>query len=622
MFPYPLFRFGKVHLERGIIHLLLVIFKMRFFLSILFALVGIQAAFAQNAPVGFDLSNYGVRIEPDKRVMAVLATLEAARTTNAAGDSVPVINTPLSAPGVQFRDLLKSDLIALNEDLRQKISSFVVSHKKRNPNKTDAELVSSFVSMAYALSPVPELADPVVTSDLPGNLLDVLDFAPLVRDFYRRSSFAGNLPEYTKSYNQAADVKVRGSARDMVNELLTYLHTKPQLLVIERVTTETQKTKKTTLRNVETRERERKFMIVPELLAPAGTINFVNVKDDYYVILSPDTDLVLSDVRRAFLQFVVDPVVLSNNKDVALIRDGVKKILDERRAINPTVSPDVYLTISRSLVAAIDAKQTENFRVRIATEQARARIAQMGGKDPTEQVAKDLKSFTDQQADEMNLRLSEDFEKGAVLAFYFADQLKGVEESGVDIAAAMREMLLSFDPAKEVGRYDRYADSRKRAIAAREERRKNPNTTASISENPVTVKLREIQKTVEAKDYVKAEADLKQLLSAHGSEPRVYYNLGRVASLSAVGATDSEIQAKKLQEAKVAFENVIRIGQTQQVDPALRSLSFVALAKIYEFFDNKTYAIALYDAAIKIDDVSGGGYKEALAAKQRLLKDQ
>lgn len=595
---------------------------MRFFLSILFVLVGIQAVFAQSAPVGFDLSNYGVRIEPDKRVMVVLATLEAARTTNATGESVPVINTPLSAPGLQFRDLLKSDLAALNEDLRQKISSFVVNHKKRNPDKTDAELVSSFVSMAYALTPVPELADPVVTSDLPGNLLDVLDFAPLVRDFYRRSSFAGNLPEYTKSYTQAADIKVRTSARDMVNELLTYLHTKPQLLVIERITTETQRTKKTTLRNVETRERDRKFMIVPELLAPTGTINFVNVKDDYYVILSPDTDLVLSDVRRAFLQFVIDPIVLSNNKDVASIRESVKKILDERRAINPTVSPDVYLTISRSLVAAIDAKQTENFRVRVATEQARARIAQMGGKDPTEQVAKELKSFTDRQADETNLRLSEDFEKGAVLAFYFAEQLKGIEESGVDIAAAMREMLLSFDPAKEVGRYDRYADSRKRAVAAREERRKNPSTTASISENPVTVKLREIQKTVEAKNYIKAEADLKQLLYANPAEPRLYYNLGRVASLSAVGATDSEIQAKKLQEAKVAFENVIRIGQTQQVDPALKSLSFVALAKIYEFFDNKTYAIALYDAAIKIDDVSGGGYKEALAAKQRLLKDQ
>ena len=61
--------------------------------KVLFAavLLGLASSvFAQNAPpsAGFDISNFGVRIEPDKRVMIVLATLEAARTTNDAGDSV------------------------------------------------------------------------------------------------------------------------------------------------------------------------------------------------------------------------------------------------------------------------------------------------------------------------------------------------------------------------------------------------------------------------------------------------------------------------------------------------------------------------------------------------------
>jgi hypothetical protein len=590
----------------------------------LYLLVSLAAAanvLGQIAPAGFDLSNYGVRVEPDKRVMAVLATLEAARTTNEAGESVPVINTPLSEQGKQFRELLKSDLAVLNEDLRQKISAFVVSHKSRNAGKTDAQMVGAFVSMAYALSPAPELADPIVTSDLPGSLLDVLDFAPLVREFYRRSSFAGNLPEYAKSYQQASDAKVRSSAREMVSELLNYLNTKPQLYVIERITTQTQKTKKTTLRNVETRERERKFNIVPELLAPAGTINFVNVKDDYYVVVSPDTDLVSSDVRRAFLQFVIDPIVLSNAKDISSIRENIKKLLDERRVVNPSVSPDVYLTISRSLVAAIDAKQLENVKVRIATDQARAKIAQMGGSDPTKKVAEDLQKFKQQAADETYLRLSEDYEKGSVLGFYFADQLKGVEESGTDVAAAMREMVLSFDPAKEAGRYERYADSRKRALAVREDRRKNAATaTTVVVENPVTNRLLEIQKTVEAKDYKKAEADLKELLKANPDEPRVFYNVGRVASLTAAGLEDSEQQAAKLLEAKTAYENVISLSRTQKVDPALQSLAFVALAKIYEFYDNKAYAVGLYDAAIKLDDVAGGAFKEAMASKQRLMK--
>lgn len=594
---------------------------MRSLFSAIFILLAAIAGLGQNSPAGSDLSNYGVRIEPDKRLMAVLATLEAARTINDSGESVPVINTPLSAQGKQFRELLKSDLAALNEDLRQKISTFVIQYKRRNPNKTDAELVASFVSMAYALTPVPELADPVVTSDLPGNLLDVLDFAPLVRDFYRRSSFAGNLPEYVKQYQSASDAKLRSSAREMVNELLNYLHTRPQTIYTEKVKTETQKTKKTVLTNIETRERERRFTIVPEMLAPLGTINFVNIKDDYYAVLSPDTDLFVSEVRRGFLQFVVDPIVLSNAKDIASIRDSVKTILDERRKIDPSISPDVYLTVSRSLVAAIDAKQLENFRLRIATDQARAKIAQMGGSDPSGKVFKDLEAFKAQLADETALRLSEDFEKGAVLDFYFAEQLKGVEESGVDIAAAMREMILSFDASKEAGRYDRYAEARKRAIAVREDRKKNP-TTVAIVENPVTTKLIEIQKKVEAKDYANAEGDLKKLLSENPAEARIYYNLGRVSSLVAQGIEDQEAQKAKLLEAKVAFENVIRLAQKQKVDAALQSLSYVSLAKIYEFFDDKTYAIGIYDAAIKLGDVTGGAYKEAIASKQRLMKNQ
>src|SRR5687768_1032005 len=178
------------------------------------------------------------------------------------------------------------------------------------------------------------------------------------------------------------------------------------------------------------------------MLAPVGTINFVNVKDDYYVVLSPDTEVAASDARRAFLQFVIDPIVLSNAKDIATIRPAVKAILDERRKGSPDVSPDVYLTISRSLVAAADAKQLESLRVRIATDQARAKIGQRGGSDPTGAVLQDLEACNPDEADETAARRSADYEKGAVLAFCLAEEMKGVEDSGVDVAAAMRAMVL------------------------------------------------------------------------------------------------------------------------------------------------------------------------------------
>lgn len=590
------------------------------FTAILFALAFISQA--QKPAAATDLSAYGVRIEPDKRVIVVLAAIEAARTTDNKGEPIPVISTPLSAAGQEFRELLRSDLAALNPDLRQRISTFLLQHKRRNPGVSDSELVASFISMAYALSPVPELADPVVTTDLPGNLLDVLDFAPLVRDFYRRSSIAANLPEYVKLYQKEADLKLRAQAAEMVNELLDYLHTRPQLVIVEKIKTETQKTKKTTLTNVEIRERERKFLIVPEMLAPAGTVNLVNVKDEYFVIVPPDSDLESSGVRRGFLQFVIDPIVLSAGKDIASIREQVKAILDERRKADPKISPDVYLTISRSLVAAIDTREWEYSRLRAATEQARRKIANAGNDEEKRRISAELRKLTQELSDEAALRLSEDFEKGSVLSFYFYDQLKGVEESGFDIAAAMREIILSFDAAKEAGRFERYAEARRNAIAAREERKKKVETSTSIIADPVVEALLTAEKAIREKNTAAAEARLKQLQTEYPTDPRLYYFLGRIASLSAESISDPESQKSKLLEAKVAFENVIRLAQKQSVEPALQSLAYVALARIYEFFDEKTYALALYDAALKLNDIPGGAYKEALAAKARLTKEQ
>ena len=77
----------------------------------------------------------------------------------------------------------------------------------------------------------------------------------------------------------------------------------------------------------------------------------------------------------------------------------------------------------------------------------------------------------------------------------------------------------------------------------------------------------------------------------------------------------------KLLEAKVAYSNVIRT-RNKDTEAALLSLTFVALARIYEFSDDNDYAIKLYDEAIKLDDVAGGAFRDAIAGKQKLLKKQ
>jgi tetratricopeptide (TPR) repeat protein len=588
----------------------------------LLALGVVSVASGQEARPGFDLTNYGVRVEPDKRVMVVLAALEMASGPGANGVEEKLIRTPLSDSGSKFRDQLLKDNAGLSPDVRQKISLFVAQHKRSRPKMSDADLIAPFISMAYALSPVPELADPVITNDLPGSLLDVLDFAPLVREFYRRSTIGSKLDDYVNAYRAEADSTLRRTAREMVSDLLDYLHTRPRLVYTERVVTQQRKAKSKTdaLQQIEKRENERRFFLVPELLAAKGTINFVNVRDDYYVILPPDTDLSFSDVRRAFLQFVVDPLVLENSRELAPVLAFVRSNLAERRKTDTGISSNEFLAVTRSLVAAVDVRQTQMARSKIATEIARERISKLTSADQKKQLTDELETYKLSLADEAALRLYEDYERGAVLSFYFAEQLKGVEDSGFDIASSMREMVASFDAAKEPGRVAATAEARKRAAAARDARKgAAPETRLITAENPVTTKLLEVQKLINGKELAKAATELKALLVQNPKEPRIYYNLGRVAGLEAAAIEDPDEQSKKLLEAKNAYVEVLR-NATAGTDVALLSLTYVSLARIYEHNNDKEYAIKLYDQAIRLDDVRGGGYSEALAAKQRLLK--
>jgi tetratricopeptide (TPR) repeat protein len=580
---------------------------------ILFAVFSLNV-FAQNTQPRFDLTNYGVKIEPDKRLMVVMASLEAAG-----------METPLTEKGAEFRRKLQADLQDLNPELRQKLKTFVDQYKRRHAGVSQSELISPFISMAYTLSPVPDLTDPARTTDLPGDLLEVLDFAPLVREFYRRS-FNTKIDGYLKDYQVTGD-GMRKSAAEMVGELLEYLHTKPQLSYVERIKTDspTSKDKKKTIQKVEIRERERRFFVVPELLSSKGTINFRNVGDDYYAVVPPDTDLSRSEVRRAYLQYVIDPLVANNAKDISTFRAGIKALLDERRKENADISSDIYLTVSRSLVAAVEAKEVEFRKTLIATAQARNKIDSVKTVDEKRAVSAELDAFKKSLADETALQLSEAYERGAVLAFYFADQLKGFEGSGFDIASSLRDMILSLDATKETNRLAQFADARKRALLAREMRRKTQGVSRDdertiILENPVTKRLDEIEKVVQAKNYTDAEKQLKQLLEQNPSESRIYYTLGRVASLSAEGASEAETK-RRLLEAKVAYENVIR-SASPKTDRTLISLSYVALGRIYEFYGETEYAIKIYEAAIKLNNTTDESYKQAVAAREKLMKEQ
>lgn len=564
---------------------------------------------AQNRINGFDFYQFGVTVEQDKRLMVVLASLEVAG-----------LKTPLSEQGIEFREKLLNDLSDTDSSLRERMTTFIVQYRKAHPKLTNSETVAPFISMAYTLSPVPELDEPERSVDLPGDLLEVLDYAPLVREFYRRSRIAQNLDEYVKIYQKAGD-QMKPSAALMVSNLLDFLHTKPDLVYTEKVKTKgASKNKKKKLESTELVRRERRFFIVPEMLAPNDTLNFRNIQDNYYAIVSPGTDFANSATRRAYLQFVFDPLIIDNAKDVLEKTDSIRVLLNQQRQNNPNVSPDVFLAVSRSAVVAADVKEIESRKINVATNEARQKLKQLKTDAEKRAVTAELANFKQNLQDETALELSEAYKNGAVLAFYFAKQFDGLADSGFDVAASIKDIIFSIDATQETSRIAEFKEASERAAKRREEKPANNTASILIRENPVTAKLLDIEKTIEAKNYTKAAIELKSLL-AKNPDPRIHYALGRVTSLSAESTNDEDEQTKKLAEAELFYSNAIR-ASTKETDTELISLSYLAIGRIYEFRGQSSNAVKIYQQALKFANSSGDTYKQASDAIERLSKDQ
>jgi tetratricopeptide (TPR) repeat protein len=568
------------------------------------------------APPVMDLTEYGVRIEPDQRLIVTMAALDAA-----GFDPTP--------PGKQistFRALVRKDNAALDPALRERMKSFFEKTKLPAP-ATAADQAARYVSLAYALGPVPTLDSPARSDDLPGGVLDVLDFAPLVREYYRKSGIDERLISYTRAYQAEGD-RLRKPAGEMVKSVLSYLHTRPITVTQERVRVKSPDKKKNAQTAIATVEHERKFFIVPDLLAVPGVINFRVITDDYHAVVPEGIDPASSELRRAFIQFIADALVLHVNKEVAARREQIKLMIDARTKEGGTISPDVFVVVTKSLVAAADARFEEAERIRQVDALQRARIAQAKDDATKAEIVKQAQAARAAIADEATARLAEDYDNGSVLDFYFGDQLRDVSASGFDLTNFFADMINSFDPARELKRRSEVKDAHDRAMAARKahprysswlidpagestERADASRTTA------LTKSLKEVEALLQTRDYATAETRLKALLQENPGDARLFFAIAQTSSLWARDTTDDDLQEQRLNIALANYGFAVQAA-SPDTDRVLLSRAHEAMGRILAFLDRKDEAMKEFDAAISLGDVAGGAYKDAIAGKRKL----
>lgn len=569
----------------------------------------------QREATGFELSDYGVTFTSEPRLIIMMAALEAAGFDP----------TPAGAEPSVFRAQVRKDLSELDPDLRGRLRAFYERNKLPAP-ATAADQAARYVSLAFALGPPPSLEAPARSDDLPGSLLEVLDFAPLIQEFYRRSGIDEKLVSYTRAYQAEGD-RLRKPTSEMVRAVLSYLHTRPVTVSLERVLVKTPGKKKGPTRYT-TREHERHFFIVPDLLGASGAINFRVIGDEYYAVLPEGTDPASSELRRAYLQYVIDPLLVRFNRAIADRRDQIKEVLAEREKAGATVTPDAFVAVSRSFVAAAETRFEEVKRLEILSRETRAKLGVAKDDAARQAISKDFQAATAAVQDESIARLAEEYERGAVLAFFFAEQLKGIESVGFDVATFFPDMIASFDPVRETRRLTENAQARDRALAARESRlaARKIDTDLPVYSGAEKVRsaalikrLAEIEQTLRLKDYENAETRLKDLLRDYSREPRIFFALAQTASFAAADATDEEVQANRLNRALGNYRLALEAA-SPETDRALISRAHEAMGRIHAFLDHTREALKEFDEAIRIGDVPGGAYKEALEGKKKLGK--
>ncbi|MCA1592557.1 MAG: hypothetical protein LC754_07900, partial [Acidobacteria bacterium] len=399
---------------------------------------------------GLNLSDLGIQIEPEPRLIVMLAALEAAGWEATTGGQEPSI----------FRKMIRKDLGSLDPALRARMQEFYMRHKLADKTATPADQAARYVSLAYTLGPAPNLEAPARSDELPAGVLELLDFAPLVREFYRAALMDERLPAYVQMHRAEGD-SLRRPAIEMGYAVLAYLNTRPVTTITERVETgaaaasSTDKKKKgdTPRRATVLRDKERRFHIVPALLAAPGAINFRVIRDDYYAIVPANTNPRSSELRRAYIQYLIDPLVIRYGRDISAKRAEIKQLLDaERTRGGRDITPDIFLTVARSLVAAADARMDESARLRelqIRTSERLKAARDEAARSAAVRASKESQSAIE---DATTAQLAEAYERGAVLSFYFAEQLRGIEQSGFDIATFIPDLISNISPTREVRR--------------------------------------------------------------------------------------------------------------------------------------------------------------------------
>jgi hypothetical protein len=505
----------------------------------------------EQAPSLIDPAGPTISLVSSEQVFMMAAALNACGYNEGLEQSAPVRQ--------RVREEMNLSL-EKSEDARAKrdqLCLFVAQHRMTGSVKD----VSQYISLALYLSPPPALETTVPLPQMPPDSTQVVEVAPLLRDFAAAVDLHGIWLTVHHVYDEETEKLHDPLSQMIVN---TNLYLKMPASTYDG----------------------RRFIVVIEPMLSPSLVNARIYGTDYVVVVSPvNGKIPMNDVRHTYLHYVIEPLLYARSNAIDRMQPILKEVreapLDFRYR-----SDSVALTVE-CLIKAIEARTMDTgipvYKIPASVERSdlpryeRERQAYQQKVDAVREAA-----------------VRHDMTQGFVLTRYFYDQLIQFEKDPASLRDTIGEMVYGMDVDQQVHRardidFDKQADG----------------DVLQRSKPRILTGLDLAEARLETGDPATASALARQALAVHSDTLESAADTARANFILARAA----ILAGHPEEAIDRFQKTLATSR----EPRLLAWSHIYLGRMLDLDCKRDAALAEYKEALAARD---GAQDTRLAAER------
>jgi predicted negative regulator of RcsB-dependent stress response len=458
------------------------------------------------------------QLDSSENLFTVLAAL------NAAG-----YDTDIDSPG---NHPLRAQVRKYVADQKPPVLSEIRSFYKDHPG------VGPYLSLALSLTPAPEFAFRTRTVDIPPDAYALAKFIPLLTRFYLEAKIGPLWTRLQPAHNAAIEAYHEPVSRIAL-------------------------TVNSYFRSSTAGYLGRRFIVYIDLLGAPEQVHSRSYGDDYFVIATNAKEPHVTEIRHAFLHYLVEPLVAKYG--LALMKKAsLSDYAAPAPALDESYKNDFVLLVSECMIKAIETR-------------------------------------LDHKPEMVNQALHDGF----ILTPFFAEQLITYEKEPVAMRLYFPDILKALDTKREGQRLANVTFTPKQKAAER--------PTQVVEKQTVSQALRTVEqaeKLYQAQQYEEAKNLLLKALEQPGDtadHARAYYNLGLIA-----------LRAKNPEMAEKLFQKTIESG----ADPFAQAWSLVYLGRLSGLSGDRAQAIKYYNLALAVKDASDEAHRAAEKGIENSNKQQ